>query len=345
MCFATKVLQFNCFEHAPIVTDPFHFGIKQVIFTVNNQNDFCMNKSDKSVIEFSVDQVTEDSIARVNKVVIKKQFRQLTTDSVIIEQPLQITLIWYKNLAEDQQSQSQVFSITMRTPGNDKQLILGLLMSEGVIESFNDIVEISPCTTETNDNLWEVSLRSGVVPELSSLDRYQMTYSSCGLCGTTSLKSLELKNPPMLSEQKSSLSVNDILLMPNLMRKHQSLFKVTGGSHAAALFDGNTLLDLREDIGRHNAVDKLFGALLESRNNSNSKPENDVLACVVSGRVSFEIVQKTVMAGIALLIAVGAPSDLAIIAAKRFNLTLIGFTTSEGFNVYHGEWRLLPQEK
>jgi FdhD protein len=300
-----------------------------------------MNKSGQNIVEFSVEQVTEHSTAKVNKVVIKKQHRQLTTDVVIVEQPLQITLIWYDNPAEAQQTQSQVFSITMRTPGNDKHLILGLLMSEGVIESFNDIIDISANTAEANDNLWEVNLRRGVVPELSSLDRYQMTYSSCGLCGTTSLKSLELKNPPVLSEQKSSFSVNDILLMPNAMRKHQSLFKITGGSHAAALFNGDTLLDLREDIGRHNAVDKLFGALLESRNSNTEVLDTEVLACVVSGRVSFEIVQKTVMAGVSLLIAVGAPSDLAIIAAKRFNLTLIGFTSGGGFNVYHGEWRLL----
>jgi FdhD protein len=304
-----------------------------------------MNKSEQSVIEFSVEQVSEHSTATVNKVVIKKQSRQLMTDAVIVEQPLQITLVWHDYSAETQQSQSRVFSITMRTPGNDKQLILGLLMSEGVIESISDIAEISPCTTETNENLWEVNLQRGVVPELSSIDRYQMTYSSCGLCGTTSLKSLELKNPPVLNEQKSSFCVNDIMLMPNIMRNHQSLFKVTGGSHAAALFCGDTLLDLREDIGRHNAVDKLFGALLESRSIKNSTSVTDVLACVVSGRVSFEIVQKTVMAGVALLIAVGAPSDLAIVAAQRFNLTLIGFTSGDGFNVYHGEWRLLPLEE
>ena len=302
-----------------------------------------MNKSDQSVIEFSAEPVTEHSTAKINRVVIKKQSRQLTTDAVIIEQPLQITLIWYESREENLRTNTQVFSITMRTPGNDKQLILGLLMSEGVIESLSDIVDISVNDTEINDNLWEVNLRRGVVPELSSLERYQMTYSSCGLCGTTSLKSLELKNPPVLSEQKSTLSVNDILSLPNIMRKQQSLFKLTGGSHAAALFYGDKLLDLREDIGRHNAVDKLFGALLESKNLRNNKADTDVLACVVSGRVSFEIVQKTVMAGVALLIAVGAPSDLAIIAAKRFNLTLIGFTSADGFNVYHGEWRLLGQ--
>ncbi len=304
-----------------------------------------MNKSGKSVIEFSVEQITESSTAKINKVVIKKQSRQLTDDAVILEQPLQITLVWYDNSEKIQQTNTQVFSITMRTPGNDKQLILGLLMSEGVIESITDIVEISANSVEKNNNLWEVNLQRGVVPELSSLDRYQMTYSSCGLCGTTSLKSLELKNPPVLSEQKSSFSVSNILAMPNIMRKHQSLFKITGGSHAAALFHGDKLLDLREDIGRHNAVDKLFGALLESRNLRGNQSATGVLACVVSGRVSFEIVQKTVMAGVAILIAVGAPSDLSIIAAKRFNLTLIGFTSEEGFNVYHGEWRLLEHEE
>ena len=304
-----------------------------------------MNKSGKSVIEFSVEQITESSTAKINKVVIKKQSRQLTDDAVILEQPLQITLVWYDNSEKIQQTNTQVFSITMRTPGNDKQLILGLLMSEGVIESITDIVEISANSVEKNNNLWEVNLQRGVVPELSSLDRYQMTYSSCGLCGTTSLKSLELKDPPVLSEQKSNFSVSDILSMPNIMRKHQSLFKVTGGSHAAALFHGNKLLDLREDIGRHNAVDKLFGGLLESRNLRNNQTDSGVLACVVSGRVSFEIVQKTVMAGVPILIAVGAPSDLAITAAKRFNLTLIGFTSGDGFNVYHGEWRLQEYEE
>jgi FdhD protein len=300
-----------------------------------------MNKNGHSVIEFSVEQLKDHSTTKINKVVIKKQSRQLATDAVIIEQPLQITLVWEDNITEKQQTNTQVFSITMRTPGNDKQLILGLLMSEGVIESITDIDSISASSAEENDNLWEVNLSRGVVPELSSLERYQMTYSSCGLCGTTSLKSLELKKPPILSEQKSSLSVSDILLMPNIMREHQSLFKITGGSHAAALFHGGKLVDIREDIGRHNAVDKLFGALLESRKLINNQSDTNVLACVVSGRVSFEIVQKTVMAGVALLIAVGAPSDLAIKAAKRFNLTLIGFTSEDGFNIYHGEWRLL----
>jgi FdhD protein len=303
-----------------------------------------MNKSAQSIVEYSTKQITEHSTASVKKVVIRKNHRHLVSDSVIVEQPLQITIVWLNNQNEQQLEQSQIFSITMRTPGNDRQLILGLLMSEGVIDSYSDIADISSNATENNTNLWEVTLSEGVVPELSSLERYQVTYSSCGLCGTTSLKSLELKNPPILSEQKHVLAITDILQMPNIMRTHQSLFTVTGGSHAAGLFKGSHLLDVREDIGRHNAVDKLFGALLESRHYDIDK-NTEHLTCLVSSRVSFEIVQKTVMAGIAILIAIGAPSDLAIQAAKRFNLTLIGFTSEDGFNVYHGEWRLLPLEE
>lgn len=307
-----------------------------------------MNKSAQTINAESKQQLIEQAVTSVNKVVIKNLSRYVDTDIVIIEQPLQITLVWLVQTNENQKGaiteHSQVFSITMRTPGNDRQLILGLLMSEGVIESYHDIASISSSDNDNNSNLWEVHLAVGVVPELATLERFQMTYSSCGLCGTTSLKSLELKNPPRLNEQKNVLAVADIVTMPNLMRAQQGLFKKTGGSHAAALFNGNKLIGIREDIGRHNAVDKLFGAWLEQKSNENN---NDIEpnACLVSGRVSFEIVQKTVMAGIAILIAVGAPSDLAILAAKRFNLTLIGFTSEHGFNIYHGEWRLLPLEE
>jgi len=303
-----------------------------------------MNKSAQAIIKYSAQQVTEHSTASVKKVVIKNKHRYLVSDTVIVEQPLQITINWAITEEINKAEHSQIFSITMRTPGNDRQLILGLLLSEGVIDSYNDIADIASNTTDNNDNLWEVTLSAGIVPELTSLDRYQMTYSSCGLCGTTSLKNLELKNPPKLNEKKHVLAIDDVLLMPDVMRAQQSLFKVTGGSHAAALFDGHSLLDIREDIGRHNAVDKLFGGLIESQHNDNHL-NIETLACIVSGRVSFEIVQKTVMAGIAILIAVGAPSDLAILAAKRFNLTLLGFTSETGFNVYHGEWRLLPLEE
>ena len=226
--------------------------------------------------------------------------KTLQLDQVIIEQPLQIRLKW--QLGNDEPYQSQIFSITMRTPGDDKSLIIGLLQSEAVIQHF------------------------------------QVTYSSCGLCGTTSLKSLEMKTPPSLDENQHWLAFEVISAMPKIMRAAQSQFVQTGGSHAAALFNKQgVLVDIKEDIGRHNALDKLLGASLMHRHISQSQ-----YSILVSGRISFEIVQKTVMAGVAVLIAVGAPSELAILAAKRFNLTLIGFTKNTGFNVYHGDWRLMP---
>jgi FdhD protein len=271
--------------------------------------------------------------------------RELQLDHIIIEQPLQIRLLW--QMPNSSVNNSQVFSITMRTPGDDKALIIGLMRSEGIIEHYHQLESILPEIDEHEakssngkviDNQWEVKLSAGVVPDIKSLERFQVTYSSCGLCGTTSLKSLEMKNPPNLNQNKHWLSFSVICAMPDLMRTAQSQFVQTGGSHAAALFDElGQLIDIKEDIGRHNALDKLFGASLAQRNISGSQ------CCVlVSGRISFEIVQKTVMAGVAVLIAVGAPSELAISAAKRFNLTLIGFTNNCGFNLYHGDWRLMP---
>jgi len=294
--------------------------------------------------------------------------RVLQCDHVIIEQPLQIRLCW--QATESVEYESQIFSITMRTPGDDKALIIGLMQSEGIIEHYQQLYSVLPeiddCEMDDyviNDsgiddfeadirvnkhegstvveNQWQVKLASGILPNIKSLERFQVTYSSCGLCGTTSLKSLEMKNPPSLNQHKSWLSFKTICAMPNIMRLAQSQFVKTGGSHAAALFDElGQLMCIKEDIGRHNALDKLFGASLMQQDIRGSK-----CSVVVSGRISFEIVQKTVMAGVAVLIAVGAPSELAIVSAKRFDLTLIGFTKESGFNLYHGDWRLMPLPK
>lgn len=284
---------------------------------------------------------------RENKVLYSYGERKIESDDIIIEQPLQITLLWSKAGQEC----TQVYSITMRTPGDDKSLIVGLLLAEGVISSFEDIYSIVVDRNESHaldaqfDNLWEVKLTQGIIPELSAIERYQMTYSSCGLCGTTSLKSLELKNPAKLDESEAWLMVDDVSLMPDIMQVHQKLFKQTGGSHAAALFDhSGHLLAIKEDIGRHNALDKLFGELAQQTNSKRSRQNH--LCVLVSGRISFEIVQKVVMAKVPVLIGVGAPSDLAIKAAKRFDLTLIGFANQSSFNLYHGEWRLkLPAQE
>lgn len=293
--------------------------------------------------------------------------RKTCTDQVIVEQPLQITLFW---MAEGVQ-QNKIFTITMRTPGDDYLLIIGLLHSEGVIKQLNDIetvtLEEQGNQGEGWQNEWLVHFKLGFTPDLASLERYQITYSSCGLCGTTSLKALQLKTQMHLSypEHNKALPAKSLVLLSNKMRNEQRLFDETGGVHGAALFHQKVdqqlnLQHIYEDIGRHNAVDKVIGGLLESKRSTNSTPSNATLSnatlinkaddlvsqhqplylLLVSGRISFEIVQKAIMAGISILVAVGAPSDLAIQAAKQFDITLIGFVSEQGFNVYHGDWRI-----
>ncbi|MEW6982036.1 formate dehydrogenase accessory sulfurtransferase FdhD [Colwelliaceae bacterium 6471] len=313
-----------------------------------------MSKKAQDVVNEDIMQPT----TALHKVRYTRGRRSLNSDVVLVELPLQIRLLWTDN----NEQLSRIFSITMRTPGDDKHLIIGLLLAEGVISNVKQIKDIYPDPANedqaavahksipaNNDaqensaqaNLWEVRLANTVTPNLPTLERYQITYSSCGLCGATSLKSLELKNPPRLNDKEHWLNPENVHNMPNLMREKQDLFTQTGAAHAAGLFDETgQLVDLKEDVGRHNALDKLIGAL------ALSQPEQARCLCiVVSGRISFELVQKTIMAGIAVMIAVGAPSDLAIKAAKRFGLTLIGYTNAESFNVYHGEWRLQTLEE
>jgi len=286
-------------------------------------------------------------LVKANYYFVNERFsRQLISDVVIVEQPLQITLSWHQAA----KIKSNVFAITMRTPGNEQALIIGLLISEGII---NNLAEIECIDADaTNNNQWIVQLSEGTVPELASLERYQMTYSSCGLCGSTSLNALELKKPLRLTQtqQKFEFPVSQISRLASEMRHQQVLFSQTGGVHGAALFDQQAnLLHVFEDIGRHNAVDKVIGhyLLTQKANHKTTKSTlvkheqvNELLILVVSGRISFEIVQKALMAGFSILVGVGAASDLAIQAAQRFDMTLIGFVSEQGFNVYHGDWRL-----
>jgi len=270
--------------------------------------------------------------------------RKTSVDSVIVEQPLQITLSWL----EQGIAKNTIFTITMRTPGDDYVLITGLLHSEGVIKQLNDIASIKlethDTTVEDSQNEWLVQFTENVIPDLASLDRYLMTYSSCGLCGSTSLKALQLKTQVNLSfaEHENLLPANSLLSVSDKMRREQGVFDLTGGVHGAALFDMHINLKYSyEDIGRHNAVDKVIGKyLLANIINKQVCQQQPLWLLLVSGRISFEIVQKTIMAGISVLVGVGAPSDLAIQAARRFDLTLIGFVSDKGFNVYHGDWRI-----
>lgn len=282
------------------------------------------------------------SIKRIDKVIytrLNNGKRQLAHDNVVTEQPLQITLHWQSS---NEEPQSKVFAITMRTLGDDKFLILGLLFSEGVIKSISDVASISPeyGSQQRQENNWQVYLTKKIKPKLTSIERFQTTYSSCGLCGATSLKALELNEPPNLLAVaiNSQCSANLIYTLASKMRAKQQLFMLTGGIHGAALFNQQTeLLAVFEDIGRHNAVDKLIGQRICQQTLPKAQ---ELMVMLVSGRVSFEIIQKAVMAGISILVAVGAPSDLAIKAAQRFELTLIGFVNENSFNVYHGDWRI-----
>jgi FdhD protein len=294
----------------------------------------------KNITVHSTKKITKANYSFVDGQVMRK----LVSDVVIVEQPLQLTLSWFDNAV----CIKRVFAITMRTPGNDEVLILGLLISEGIVDNYNEIESITLDTDANNQNQWLIQLVENCTPALSSIDRYQMTYSSCGLCGTTSLNSLELKSPMILTVPSQKLYMSPTVLshLSSTMAKQQILFSETGGVHGAALFDKQAnLLSVFEDIGRHNAVDKVVGQYLmtdsEKKNSSRvNKQATELLALLVSGRISFEIVQKTIMAGISVLVGVGAPSNLAIQAAQRFDLTLIGFASQQGFNVYHGDWRL-----
>ncbi|WP_371378391.1 formate dehydrogenase accessory sulfurtransferase FdhD [Thalassotalea aquiviva] len=278
-------------------------------------------------------------IRQVNKVRINANphlNKEVCADAVAIEEPLQIILRWY---SEHGELTDKEFTITMRTPGQDRQLAVGLLNSEGIINHYQQVENvIHPESSNGQEpNKVEVQLAPGVIPDWQQYQRHLTMQSSCGICGKTSLQSLELKQTPSLDKESHWLSIETVLRLSATMREQQRTFLQTGGVHAVGLFDQLATLHLiREDVGRHNAMDKLIGAFL-------GMPELHQLSkkvVVLSGRISFELVQKALMAGFPVIVAVGAPSSLAISVAQRFDMTLIGFVSAKGFNVYHGAWRL-----
>ena len=261
---------------------------------------------------------------------------QVYDDHVCSEEPLEIRVTF---LAANGAIEYRTLAITMRTPGNDIELARGFLYSEGVITDVNEITA-SRYSDERGEagsrNSLELELKTPLPYDSLHLERRFTTYSSCGLCGKTSIQSLELQNPPRLNEDKDLVDAQSIKQFSAIMFKQQTLFQQTGSAHGAGLFDkSGKLIELCEDIGRHNALDKLIGHCL-----TENPQQLKISIVLVSGRASFELVQKAIMAGIPVLAAVGAPSTLAVETAKRFNLTLIGFLRSSGFNVYNAGWRL-----
>lgn len=251
-------------------------------------------------------------------------------DALAVEEPLEIRVAGIRDGAPFQQS----LSITMRTPGRDLELAAGFLFGEGLIEEPTDIARLAPCGP-ARQNAVRIELAPGVRLDAARLERHFYTTSSCGVCGKASLEALSAAKIAPLPDTPP-FPAELIHRLPDLVRSAQAVFDRTGGLHAAALVDRTgRLVDLQEDVGRHNALDKLVGA----RFLADELPLSDHLL-FLSGRISFELVQKALMAGLPIVAAVGAPSSLAVQLAEAFNLTLMGFVRNGRFNLYSGEQRI-----
>jgi len=252
------------------------------------------------------------------------------SDVVAAEEPLEIRVV--------AAGVERTLTITMRTPGNDFELAVGLLVAEGVVRSPSHVAEVKYCVggpQEQQYNIVTVVLRPGATYDEERLARTFVTSSACGVCGKASLEGLAVQDPPVVPS--GPVVAGEVLRsLPDELRARQRLFKRTGGLHAAGLASADgTLSIVREDVGRHNTVDKVIGAeLLAGRFPVGER------VLQVSGRASYEIMQKALMAGIPLVSAVGAPSSLAVSLAEQFGITLVGFASERGFNVYTGRDRV-----
>lgn len=239
-----------------------------------------------------------------------------TTDELSVEEPLEVRV------------RNRAVSVTMRTPGHDDELAIGFLLSEGMIRSADEIARVDPCVRAADGNIINVTLAPHVEVDFDKLTRHVFASSSCGLCGKASIDAVRGDFPPVAPGPEFPPDV--LQAIPDALRQHQKTFSRTGGLHAAALFDtAGRLAVVREDVGRHNAVDKVLGWAL-------MQPEIDTPrhALMVSGRASFEIVQKALAAGVPLIAAVSAPSSLAVELADEGGQTLVGFLRPGRMNLY-----------
>lgn len=267
---------------------------------------------------------------------IRGASRRSRDDRVAVEEPLEIRLGYE---TADGRTEDNI-SITMRTPGNDAELATGFLYTESIIQENADIAFVKPCGAPAPDsgnvNVIRVELESGVVVDLDRLQRHFYTTSSCGVCGKASLDALYASGAEKRLADGTLFSKEMLIALPDKLRAAQKTFDETGGLHAAAAFTAEgELLVTHEDVGRHNAVDKVVGTLLSR----GLLPAQD-LGLIVSGRASFELMQKALVAGMPILAAVSAPSSLAVKLAREFNMTLVGFLRGDTFNIYAGEERI-----
>jgi FdhD protein len=271
--------------------------------------------------------ITEKKISRFHQ-----GLEESGSDFLAVEEPLEISILVPGNTP-------QKVSVTMRTPGNDKELASGFLFTEGILNSLDQIEKVyhTQSLPGVESNTITVELKKDVHFDLSKLQRNFYTTSSCGVCGKASIDAI--KTVGVFGPPKSVLNIEKdlILSLPEKLRNAQETFEKTGGLHASAIFDTNgNLIALREDVGRHNALDKLIGyAFL----NGQLPLEQHIL--LLSGRASFELLQKAAMAGIQFVSAIGAPSSLAVETANDFGITLIGFLSASRFNVYAGSERII----
>ncbi len=252
-------------------------------------------------------------------------------DELAVEEPLLIRVGYYFK----DRSQTRDVSVTMRTPGHDCELAAGFLFTEGLIQRREDIAGCRPTGLPPSQEI-QLDLHPNVDTDFARLERHFYTSSSCGVCGKTSLEAVETRVECPLTLHEPRVEASVILELPHRLRTEQNLFQKTGGLHASALFEPTgTLIIVREDVGRHNALDKVIGARLLA----GELPLSGKIL-LVSGRASFELVQKALMAGIAMMVAVGAPSSLAVQLARRSHMTLAGFVRDGQFNIYSGPWRI-----
>jgi len=262
--------------------------------------------------------------------------------ALAVEEPLEIRLEYWV----DGKPQRRSVSITMRSPGNDVELATGFLFTEGMISGWDDIAQVRSCgpVVEGQDcqNIVRVELHPTVTVKTDSMDRNFYTTSSCGICGKTSLEALKVNNffGNSIKHLFAPTVTREVLLgLSERMMAHQQVFQATGGCHASALFDVHgQLACLREDVGRHNALDKVIGWALSQGH----LPLQKYLV-LVSGRASFELMQKASMAGIPVLASVGAPSTLALAVAQDLDMTLVGFLRRHDMTIYHDPGRIRPE--